>query len=56
MGPDESPKAAIPLSGKVKLYFNNTRIADYVWLPITWEGEKPVIRWKDEWRIEDHVN
>lgn len=21
----------------------------YVWLPIEWEGEKPVIRWQDEW-------
>lgn len=27
----------------------DTSIADYVWLPIEWEGEKPVIQWKDSW-------
>jgi hypothetical protein len=29
-------------------------MAGYVWLPIEWEGDKPVIRWKDEWRLEDY--
>lgn len=28
-----------------------TRIADYVWLPIEWDGDKPVIYWKKEWSI-----
>ena len=27
-----------------------TRIADYVWLPIEWECDKPVIRWQKEWK------
>lgn len=31
----------------------NTAIADYVWLPIEFGGAVPVIRWHDEWRIED---
>ena len=31
----------------------NTSISDYVWLPIQFEGERAVIRWYDEWRIED---
>ncbi len=31
----------------------NTSIARYVWLPIRFEGEMPVIDWKDEWRWED---
>lgn len=31
----------------------DTAIADYVWLPILFEGERPVIRWMDEWRLED---
>ena len=22
--------------------------------PIEWQGEKPVIKWHDEWRIEDY--
>lgn len=25
----------------------------YVWLPIYWEEEGPIIKWLDEWRIED---
>lgn len=29
-----------------------TRIADYVWLPIEWEGDKPVIRWQKAWKIK----
>lgn len=31
----------------------NTSIANYVLLPITWEGEIPTLHWKDEWRLED---
>ena len=31
----------------------DTSIADYVWLPVEFEGEVPVIRWYDEWRWED---
>lgn len=31
---------------------NNTAIADYVWLPIRFDGAVPVIDWHDEWRIE----
>lgn len=52
--PDESPREATPLPGKKQRHFDNTSIADYVWLPIDWEGDKPVIRWKDEWRLEDY--
>lgn len=32
----------------------NTSIADYVWLPIRFDGEMPYIDWHDEWRIEDY--
>ncbi len=31
----------------------NTVISDYVWLPLTFDGEMGFIDWKDEWRIED---
>lgn len=34
--------------------FEDTSIADYVWLPIRFDGERPLIDWKDEWRIEDY--
>lgn len=32
----------------------NTAIADYVWLPLRFDGEKVYIDWKEEWRIEDY--
>ncbi|WP_418417422.1 family 43 glycosylhydrolase [Blautia sp.] len=32
----------------------NTSIADYVWLPIRFDGEMAYIDWKDEWKIEDY--
>lgn len=28
-------------------------IADYVWLPITFRGDRVTIDWRDEWKIED---
>lgn len=31
----------------------NTSLADYVWLPVCFEGERLVIRWMEEWRVED---
>ncbi|XVQ15493.1 family 43 glycosylhydrolase [Spirillospora sp. CA-255316] len=31
----------------------NTSIADYVWLPIRFDGDMPYLDWHDEWRIED---
>ncbi len=31
-----------------------TRIADYVWLPVRFEGDNVRIDWKQEWRLEDY--
>lgn len=31
----------------------NTSEADYVWLPILFEGDKPIIKWFDEWKLSD---
>ncbi len=31
----------------------NTSIADYVWLPVRFDGDMPVLDWHDEWRVED---
>jgi hypothetical protein len=25
----------------------------YVWLPVEWEGDKPVVRWRDRWTLDD---
>lgn len=51
--PDRSPRLVKKLSGKKSRHFENTSIARYVWLPIEWEGDKPAIIWKEEWKIED---
>ena len=51
--PDHSPKEAGALPKKLQRHMENTSVARYVWLPIEWEGGKPVIRWHDEWKIED---
>jgi hypothetical protein len=32
----------------------DTSVADYVWLPLRFEGDMPVLDWLDEWRIEDY--
>ena len=32
----------------------NTSIADYVWLPLRFDGEMVYIDWHDNWRIEDY--
>ena len=50
--PDRSPKEVHPLPGEEIKHGENTAIARYVWLPIEWEGEKPVIRWQKEWKIK----
>lgn len=31
-----------------------TKEADYVWLPIRFDGERVIIDWLDEWRTEDY--
>ena len=48
--PDQSPRTA-GVSGRLVRHFENTKYARYVWLPIVWEGEKPVIRWTKEWML-----
>lgn len=49
--PDRMEKEAVPLPGKEQKNIENTWKSRYVWLPVEWEGEKPVIRWKNEWEI-----
>ena len=31
----------------------NTSIANYVWLPVEFEGDMPRIHWRDAWNLED---
>jgi Glycosyl hydrolases family 43 len=32
--------------------YPDTSIADYVWLPVRFDGEMPYLDWKDEWHVE----
>ena len=51
--PDTESKEITSVPGELQKHNENTSIARYVWLPIQWEGDKPVIRWRDEWKVED---
>lgn len=48
--PDDLREEANRKNNSVEI---NTSEAEYVWLPVEWEDGKPVLRWYDEWRIED---
>ncbi len=48
-----SDKEAGKCGAPITLPQADTSIADYVWLPLRFDGERPVIEWHDEWRIED---
>ena len=52
--PDCTPQEETPLPKKKKKHRDNTFRSRYVWLPVEWQDEKPVISWKDEWRLEDY--
>lgn len=39
--------------GAIKLPDPDTSIADYVWLPIRFQGDRPYIEWRDEWSVEE---
>lgn len=32
----------------------DTSLADYVWLPLRFDGDMIVIDWLDEWRVESY--
>ncbi|MDO4337385.1 MAG: family 43 glycosylhydrolase [Eubacteriales bacterium] len=54
--PDEKERGKILQMdlGEIPDVGRNTSIADYVWLPLRFEGDMPYIDWLDEWRIEDY--
>lgn len=49
--PDLSVRNTHTLPGKEVRRREKTALSRYVWLPIEWEGEKPVIRWQREWKV-----
>jgi hypothetical protein len=48
-----APEATSDRAQTLNLPEADTSLATYVWLPIRFEGDIPVIEWLDEWRIED---
>ena len=49
--PDKEPKEIISVPGQLQTHNENTCKSRFVWLPIEWDGDKPIIRWQKEWRI-----
>ncbi len=49
-----SPEEAREMMESPMLQSADTSAADYVWLPLEFDGDKVRIKWKDEWRIEDY--
>ncbi len=50
----ENPKRESALDELRALPPEETSVADYVWLPLRFEGEKVLIDWHDEWKWEDY--
>lgn len=48
------PVVIMDRSQQVRNGWDVTYNARYVWLPVTFENGKPIIEWKDEWKLEDY--
>ena len=51
--PEPEAATEIPAAVGALLGSPDTSIADYVWLPITFETGMPTLRWRDEWRVDE---
>lgn len=49
--PDMEPKEITSVPGMLQKHNENTYKSRYVFLPIEWDGDKPVIRWQSEWKL-----
>lgn len=50
----DAPKDKIPYDVLASMPKEKTRIADYVWLPIRFDGDMAYLDWKDSWLWEDY--
>jgi hypothetical protein len=50
---DAGDRAADLLDMPTLMCDPNTSVADYVWLPLRFDGDMPIIEWYDEWQVED---
>ena len=41
-------------SNRINDLKRNTSVAEYVWLPLKFEGDMVYIDWMDKWRLEDY--
>jgi hypothetical protein len=49
-GPQPDPASIPKMSG-----YPDTSLADYVWLPVRFDGEMAYLDWQDEWKVEDYA-
>lgn len=49
-----SPEEQKELMNSPMLESADTSIADYVWLPLVFDGDRVCIKWEEEWKIEDY--
>jgi hypothetical protein len=47
----EAERKAIPYAAALSNV--NTSVSRYVWLPIQFRDGRPIIEWRDEWRVEE---
>jgi len=54
--PDGNEEEKLQAKGQIRKLagFQNTAIADYVWLPLRFDGEQVIIDWYDTWSLEDY--
>ena len=50
---DPEKEPMMPAEEMNTISAQNTSLADYVWLPVLFDGDRPYLKWFDEWRIED---
>lgn len=50
---DFRPGPSAPVRERPPLAVVDTSVADYVWLPFRFDGERAWLDWRDEWRIEE---
>ena len=50
----DTPKDKTPYDVLASMPKEKTSIADYVWLPIRFDGDMAYLDWKDSWRWEDY--
>lgn len=55
--PGQEPVFPPSFTPEVRALSNDadTSVADYVWLPIRFDGDMAYLDWHDEWRVEDYL-